>query len=445
MKKIALSFMLWIGMALTLPPAEAVPACVDCNVILLSLDTLAAAHLGIYGGSPDVSPNIDRFAKSARIYRNAYAPSPWTLPSHAAMLTGYYPWRMGVHDEHDPVPVDVPLLSELLKRAGYRTAALNSGLYVDREHGFARGFDSFVTSKEWKDAPWIVDEAVRWLKSNHTKKFFLFIHSYHPHEPLTPSDASLAKLDPDYKGSLKSMTEGDLIRLTLGKTSYSPEDLRRISKLYDAGILDLDRELGRFFEELNKLGLDKNTVIVLTSDHGQGFGEHGLWGLHTYDVYEELIRVPFVVKLPQASAKELDSPISLTDLVPSVLATLRLPYRSDFDGKPLPDEDSAITAERSIHAQTAINREFSLPYRLEVKPSDRKKSMAERLSIRKSNWGRIPRTEKSVRAGKYKLILKFDGTFELYDLEKDPSEKTNLSSQEPNVAHQLKTLMLQDR
>lgn len=426
------------------PKVKAAPPCNDCNVILISLDTVAAKHLDLSGSATSNAPQLSAFAKKARVYKAAYSTSAWTLPGHGAMLTGNYPWRLGLHDEKDALPQGVPTLAETLKTAGYKTAAFSTGYYIDPPHGFARGFDTFTKNREWKDGPWIVKQAQDWLTQNRHQKFFLFLHSYHAHEPFIPSESSLRQLDPHYKGALNGIRIISLIQLSMGKLKFPPSDLARLSVLYRAGILDLDQHLGRLFKSIEDFGLDKNTVILVTSDHGQGFGEHDLWGQHSYHVYEELVRIPLILRTPHITGGEIQSPVSLVDVTPTILAQINLKTSNYFDGQKLPEVDTATTQARTIFAQTSVNRVYGLPY-LEKEALASRYSTPGRFDIRKSNWGRVPFAEKMVRSGRYKLILRFDRSFELFDIAADPEEKKNIVADRPEVAHQLKTLMLQER
>jgi len=419
------------------------PSCLNCNVILISLDTVAAARLGVYGGSSKVSPSIDAFAASARTYKSAYSTSAWTLPAHAAMLTGFFPWRLGVNGEVDPLPHDTPLLAERLKAAGYLTGARSSGYYVTRHHGFHRGFDSFVKNedrKKWRDGAWIVDQATSFLNLNRQKKFFLFLHSFHAHAPFTPTEKARESVDSGYKGKIQSMPSKDLIRLTVGKDVATVEDQDRIRALYDAGINELDSELARLFKSIKDLGLDRNTVVVITSDHGEGLGGHGLWGYHAVNVYDELVRVPLIVKAPQVAAKTIESPVSLIDIVPTLLSILKIAPGTSFDGVVLPDEDDASSASRSVFAATSVSPDVLSHWAASAeKPRPSKQGPPY---IRTTPGRRLGVSEQMVRSGSHKLILKFDRSFELYDLSKDPGEIKNIYSEPSKIGEHLKSLLL---
>lgn len=424
-------------------PSLGVPACVNCNVILISLDTVAPARLGAYGGNPGVSPALDAFAKTSRVYKNAYSTSAWTHPAHTAMLTGFFPWRLGIFGEVDPLPPDTRLLSERLKAAGYRTAGRSSGFYVDKYRGFDRGFDSFVKNDDrtrWRDGVWIVDQAEAFLKKHRQEKFFLFLHSFHAHAPFTPNKKVVEAIDPKYKGSLHSMEYKDLIRLSLGRSSASVADQNRIRALYDAGIKELDTELARLFKLIKDMGLERNTIVVLTSDHGEGLGGHGLWGYHAVNVYDELVRVPLILKLPQAAAKSIESPVSIVDIVPTVLSALKIPLEDVFDGSMLPDDDDETSRARAVFAATSVSPEVLQHWAAAAEIPRPPRLGTPR--IRTSTGRLVGPSERMVRSGSHKLILKFDRSFELYDLSKDPGETKNIYASPSPTSEHLKSLLL---
>ena len=173
-------------------------SCPDCNVILISIDTLGAKHLGLYGGIRNTSPFLDTIAAERGIvFENAIAQASWTLPSHTAMLTGQYPADLGMWTPNDALPTEAKTIAEALQENGYQTQAFSNGSFIQPEWGFDQGFDSFsgnLAFKYWNDASQIFDEASEWLRASQNERFFLFIHSYHAHSPFTPTLESLKSL-----------------------------------------------------------------------------------------------------------------------------------------------------------------------------------------------------------------------------------------------------------
>ena len=344
------------------------------NILLLSIDTLRADHLGCYGYDRATSPNLDAFADSALRFENAYAPTPWTLPSHVAMLTGMHPYDLRIDNQWRKIPDEMRLLGEWLSDAGYQTAA-----FVDSRHegllgasrNFDRGFDRFEHGPHREpadgepamrfDMAATVDAAMEWLDRRSEAPFFLFLHTKSVHavpqdDPCRDSRClPYDKPEPfrfrfiaddqlPWTWSLAGRTAQEYLwavnsRILEGQVrpeAYDPERLAALVALYDNGIAYTDHHFGRLLDDLRGRGLLENTVVMVTSDHGEAFLEHGLF-LH-HEVYEPLLRIPLLVRLPDGrGAGEVIQPlVELADLVPSLLSWLGLPRPDHMTGRPLP-------------------------------------------------------------------------------------------------------------
>ena len=245
--------------------------CLDCNIILISVDTLRADHVGTYGYLKPTTPNIDKFANQAYVFENAYASSPWTLPSHTSMLTGFYPQKFHAELPTDILPENALTIAEILSENGYKTVAFSTGAFITRNQGFAQGFATFNELQNWQDAQEISQKSINWLNQNQKSKFFLFIHSFHTHDPYSPQDQFIKKIDSDYQGYLNSINISQIVDINTSKTNLSEYEKRRIVSLYDAEIAELDNYFGQFFKTLEDLKLMENTIIIITSDHGEEF------------------------------------------------------------------------------------------------------------------------------------------------------------------------------
>jgi arylsulfatase A-like enzyme len=413
--------------------------CKGCNVILISVDTLAAGHLGVYGSKVPTSPNIDRFAKSSRVYKNAYSTASWTLPAHGSMLTGYSPIPLQLLSAADRLPDKCPTLAALLKAQGYETKAITGGDFVGKGYGFSQGFESFNVSR-WIDES--SNELTEWLKGKHKKPFFLFLHTYAVHEPYQPSSESLNALDPHHQRKVDAIKSSRLYGTQRGKLQLQPREHEDLRLLYDASILDLDRGLTRLLETIHGVGLDYNTIVILTGDHGQELGEHGCWGCHGSTVYEEVVRVPIIWHQPGETGKELISPVSLTSIVPTVLRTLGLPPSPGLQELPLPESDSPSSQNLAIMAT-------SPPMLLNEDEDDfgRYDNISKNQDMHRPGkppgfhpFLEVLQTMFSIRVGKYKLIVDHrDSGVQLFDLEADPGEQTNVARKFPLVVLDLET------
>lgn len=295
------------------------------NIILISLDTLRADHLGTYGYELPTSPNIDSFAETAVVFEEAFAPSSWTLPSHAAMLSGQHPTQQPRTDEHFyRLPDEMELIAEVAARNGYLTAAYTDGVLVGGDIGFAQGFDRYYDGPGHVGAPQgtsteIFGRALEWIETRGHLPFFLFVHTYEvhwPHEPLEP-----------YRSQFVREAEAG---------EGAPDKRALELQLYDAEIAHTDHEVGRFMDALRAMGLFENTVVIVTSDHGEEFGERGhKWHMNT--VHRESLHVPLIVHLPSKSSApaRVQTAVSITDLFSTMLDVMGVTDLRRYDSHSL--------------------------------------------------------------------------------------------------------------
>ncbi|MBI4515864.1 MAG: sulfatase [Deltaproteobacteria bacterium] len=305
---------------------------------MICLDTLGAPHLSSFGNVSGVSPNIDKFLGQAFSFRRAYAQYPSTLSSHASLFTGLYPRSHGLYGEIDNSHLDKATLASVLAHHGYLTVAITEDAYVSSDFGFDTGFDWYdngeadFTQGFAGGAQATFDKASRWLDEygSHST-FFLFVHTYEVHAPYTIKDAparAIADLiAPDYRGTFSDFYPGRLPMLAhnSGRAPHSAADLTRLRALYAGEINYLDRLLGQFLLHLEATGLAGRTLIVLLSDHGEEFGEHGKIG-HGETLHNQVLHVPLGFRLPgRGSSASSESPVEIVDVMPTILELIAVP------------------------------------------------------------------------------------------------------------------------
>ncbi|MCB1057694.1 MAG: sulfatase [Acidobacteria bacterium] len=364
------------------------------NVLLLSVDTLRADHLGCYGYPKDTSPRLDRLAAEGIRYQTVWAPAPWTLPSHATMLTGVHAYDLGMRHKSSAIPEAAPHLAVALHDAGYDTAAWvdsSANGYVGAERGFGEGFDEYHHAPHAKDLTYkydmavTADRAIEWLrKRDGSRPFFVFLHtkSVHALPPNQPcidqrclpydkpapyrfhffpeSIATRVWSDPEMGQGQQYLwaLNASFLDGSRDPRGFPENDLAVLRGGYDDGIFYTDEVFGRLLDTLTELGLYDDTMIVVTADHGEGFLEHNL--LMHQEVYEQLIHVPLIIKpaggvpgkTPQETGAELPvvGPAELADVAPTVLSAVGVPVPEGVGGQPLPLERGAVLAPREIFA-----------------------------------------------------------------------------------------------
>ncbi|MHB8094092.1 MAG: sulfatase [Candidatus Aminicenantales bacterium] len=403
-------------------------------VILISLDTLRADHLGCYGYPRDTSPNMDRLAGDSVLFADTTAPSAWTLPSHMSLMTSLNSAGHGMNGVGRRLAVEIPTLAELLKNHGFYNTAFTGGGFVDGTLGFNRGFESYhkienPTSEEAAASLGVM--ANRWIEENLDRDFFLFLHTYQIHDPYDSEERFRSLFAAD-ESSYDSIYMGRLGFSRRRRFEPVPESMRRNwVDLYDSEIRAADEGLiGPLVAQLKALGIYDRTMIVLTSDHGDEFFEHGGW-LHSHSLYEEIVRVPLIVKFfgSRESGKRIADPVRLIDAAPTILEELGIPDRfPGADGKSL----LALAAGRG-----SARREERI-------------GMAE---VTAEIGGEHLPKKKAVRLGSFKLIinepfsaenLEFfspppppPAAVELFDLASDPGETRNLAAERPDLVRRL--------
>src|SRR5271165_6122954 len=306
----------------TLAAAQSAP---KINVVVITIDTLRADHLGCYGYSQIHTPNIDALAAEGTRFERAYTVVPVTLPSHTVIFTGTYPMLSGMHDfSANKLSPQQPTLASVLKQHGYATGAVIGAAVLDSRFGLNQGFDFYYDHFDFsrleesnldemeRPGNVVADLALDWLGKNSQKNFFLWVHLYDPHFPYNPPEPY--------------------------KHEYAAQP-------YDGEIAFADEQVGRVVRYLKEKGIYQNTVIVLCGDHGESLGEHGE-KTHGFFIYNATMHVPLIIRLPEnAGARTVSDPVSLVDLMPTVLRAVGLETPPQVQGRSLLPELRGDKAE----------------------------------------------------------------------------------------------------
>ncbi|MBP9144616.1 MAG: sulfatase-like hydrolase/transferase [Thermoanaerobaculia bacterium] len=373
------------------------------NIVWISLDTLRADHLGTYGYERPTSPNLDAFAARSLRFDWAISQAPWTRPSHRSMLTGVYPASRG--------GLDSPMIGEVLYRAGYQTFAVTGGGQVDSTLGFDRGFEIYRVD-DWIHQP---SRIVEWVRSRSERPYFLFLHCYETHEPYTHTRFAEGMPSGRLAGEFSKEIWNRL------RKRFSEEEMRYAEALYDGDIAYTDARIGEFFSGFEGAGELADSIIIVTSDHGEQFWEHGSWG-HGQNLHDHQIHVPLLVFLPESVKAELalksrgkgkgqpvtqgaiEDQVELIDLYPTLLELIGVGMDGPVNGRSL---------------VSVLAGQGSLPDR---------EAFAEHTNIKENE-------QKALRTPRYKFMVSIPRkssaatgeSYELFDLKRDPGEQKNLA------------------
>lgn len=339
-------------------------------VVLISLDTLRADHLEAYGYERETAPNLAALAREGLLFRTVCAQATQTLTSHKSLFTGKYPNTLMLEETgadlvdlanlgRDPHAYVVETfravrgtLPEAFRARGFHTAGITDGAWMSREVGFQHGFEVFDDSGGGLAA--VLPRGLAWLEALGQEPGFLFLHGYDIHCPYPtrePFDSAFCRDHARHLDLSDKCGKGALFGLEL-----APEDVDAVRDHYDAGILSADALLGEFLDGLRARGLYERALIVVTSDHGESLGERGLYG-HGGLTLEQLL-VPLIVKPPQAwelAPREIDEPVELVDLYPTLCALAGLPVPGDLDGRSLvPTLARGVPGRDYLVAQTTF-------------------------------------------------------------------------------------------
>ncbi len=416
------SFVLWGSPMLVGAAADARP-----NVVLISLDTVRADHLSLYGYSRPTTPHLAAWSRRwATVFDTAVASAPWTLPSHVSMLSGLDAVHHGVN-RHGPVPGDLNLLPQRFAAAGYETFATTAGVLLTPELGFARGFDEFRVRGRMESLPeWDaelgrgVNDTVAWVARHRDERFFLFFHTYEAHAPYQAREPFFG----EFGGRREQLNGGSPVWMEEAGFEhwvrplynlFSPEefaggreypkrvlsavDRDLVATLYDSGLAYIDSQMARLLEYMDVTGLLEDTVVVITADHGESLYEHGLVG-HS-SLYDHDLLVPLVVAAPidASRGRRVAQQVRSVDIAPTLAELAGLPAESEIDGR------SLVPFLRGEPAAPRDARSYAL-------------STTRGVSMRLGARGLKVIAQDTV-------FDPFRGGLEIYDLRQDPQELHN--------------------
>lgn len=412
------------------------------NVIVYMIDTLRADALGSYGAARPTR-RFDTLAAGGATFESVSATSPWTLPSVASLFTGLNLLEHGVIYDRDALNPEIPTLPEILEDAGYTTAAVTASLWVGERHHTDRGFQELHDVSPGR-GPWGIRAGTTsadanaivldWIERHASEPFFLYVHVIDPHQPYTPPDRLAQSFvrptgwepgDPRWRAA-RSPSDGrrppdvstsDVERMEPGERSRVIEVSRDI---YDAAVAHTDLQLGRLLDALERSELTERTLVVVVSDHGEEFLEHGFTG-HALSLYDEVIRIPLLFSQPGRipAGLRVAEPAGLIDVAPTVLSLAGLPVPESMDGIPL------------------LPREGGSPSRPFL--------LIRRVQGRRTPIPGVPDMN-GVALGRFKLIHNLgDPTgrpeWELFDRLDDPGERNNLAPSQPEQLAELQELL----
>lgn len=381
------------------------------NVLLIVIDTLRADKLGCYGNALGLSPNIDKLAGEGFLFEQAFSHAPWTLPATASLLSSWLPEEHGAFGRIPNVTAirpSTPLLSECLFNQGYETGAIINVPFLHEKYGLSRGFEMYdykqpeMSQKLARSAGEVTDLALSWIsdRKESGRPFFMLAHYFDPHLTYDPPAEFRRKFalvedhepDPSLFGSI-----GDMQNFRAGTISLSSIPLKRLEALYNAEIAYTDQEVGRLIRSLDEMGLRDSTIVVLTSDHGEEFRDHGGFE-HGHSHYDELLRIPLIFRNPAEIRKgRTASVVRHMDVAPTLCALAGVSAEPRFRGRLLDQLFEANSEQdRDVLAQTNL-------------------------------WGPPGPQMKSLRQDGYKYIEK-TGPDELYHVAGDSRELRNLAS-----------------
>jgi len=327
------------------------------NVLFILIDALRADHLGCYGYDRDTSPIIDEIAESGVTFENARSQASWTKPSIPSIFTGLYPIGHGVFTgstreedgrlTSDTLRDEFVTLAEMFEGEGYTTGAFINNVQIRAALGFDQGFA--VYKEGLGNAGQITDEVVDWMKGLGSDPFFAYVHYLDPHWPYTPPAEFLEAFPVEARGDLDfNASNWKTLEKSIKEKRFEPSnaDLDAMQSLYDAEILFTDSQVGRLLAELEQIGRLENTVLVITSDHGEAFMDHGGIG-HGTDLHRELLHVPLIVKVPGVRARRVDDPVELIDLMPTL---------AEVTGRVMPVDVAGVSLASVMNGQSVPER-----------------------------------------------------------------------------------------
>lgn len=445
------------------------------DVVVIVMDTVRAGNLSL---SSDIRELFATVSESSTAFRQTFTSAPWTLPSHASLFTGMTPSKHGAHAGHKKLDTTYTTLPEILSDQGYETVAVSNNTWISEEFGFDQGFETFYKTWQYVQSDtdlgkiaqmeegadmfieatkaifdgnpitnlanalygqffrkseddgakrtneWISD----WLSSREdTDPFFLFVNYLEPHLEYRPPEEHAREHLPDDVSYDEAMeVPQDAWEYIAGETEISNREFEILRSLYRAEISYLNERIDEVIRLLKEAGEWEDTLFIVTSDHGENIGEHGLMD-HQYSLYDTLIHVPLYIKGDRFDEVDTDQLIQLVDLPPTILDALGIEApkaREQFQGISFYPESG-----------TGQTREFAVAEYMAPQPS--MEALEKRVGKLPENVLKYDRSLRAIRTNQYKYIRGSDGSKELYDIQNDPEEMNNIAEEKSGITESL--------
>lgn len=387
-----------------IPPPE--------HIIIITLDAVRPDHLGAYGYSRDISPNIDRLARQGIVFLNAYANAPWTKPSVASLFSSHHPNIHRTVDRNHSLPEQVKTMAEMLKEKGFFTGFLNGGNPLIHEFRFDQGFD-FYEYRDSLDSAEVVRSLPSLLSEARGKRLFAYIHLMDTHLPyhLHDGNRELAARAP------RNYRPGEFLREDVWKATASgeltEEEKTHLTALYDEQTRYSDRTVGELTAALEAAGFLERSLLILTSDHGEELWDHNNYE-HAHSLYEEVLRVPLIMVSEHLAPARLKSRVRLVDILPSVMELVSPGFKGDgIAGRSVWRYLKKDNGKLPVFAAGTLHGD-------------------EKFCLIRDDWKVILNT-KDMTTNRPLIGFRAEDTAELYDLKTDPGERRNLREEKPKV------------
>lgn len=403
------------------------------NVVLIGIDTLRRDHVGCYGYGRPTTPNIDQWAAGGVVFEDAVSQAPWTLPSFSTIHTSLYPTQhgaggferaQGTYGNRMGSTV-IPLAMVLLKK-GYSTGAIVNAPALAPDFGVDKGFEYYDTSPRWdpRVADGTTEDALGWIDEHRDEPFFMFVHYFDPHLPYSPPKPYDTMYDPDYSGPISMSFDRETFNRVIPEINAkggaeAEAEWNHVRALYDGEITFTDREVGKLLDGLQERGLTGNTLVVLVSDHGEEFFDHGGFE-HGHTMYDELIKVPLIFALPGRipAGTRVSRQVRMLDVMPTILDFVGIESPARLEGvslKPLMLGEGEVAAEPGVLLPPGFSYSEAMLYGTE---------------------------KKCVTAYPWKVIYDMGtGQTMMFNLDSDPGELDDLAESKPEAGALLEEVL----
>jgi arylsulfatase A-like enzyme len=423
------------------------------GLIVIWADTLRSDHLDLYGYHRETAPHLKRMAAEGAVFEEHMVQGTWTKVSTPSLLTGLYPSSHGVADFTDRVPASAETLAEIFQKQGYATVQYSSVLFTGQFTNLHQGFDelhedtSLPDQRSSKTARIYVDRLIPWLEIHKDVPFFVFLHVTDPHDPFKPyppydsmwADPSKAEEHENNAMKVRNAIQDPLLkrfgmptRAELIQASIDPDEyLRHEMDWYDGSIRGMDAEIRRLLERLQELKLDRDTLIVFVSDHGEEFHEHGRM-FHGQSVYRELVRTPLIFRQPGVipAGSVIKETVENIDVMPTILEIFGFSTSQQLQGKSLmPLMLKGKSSPNEAHANARTGNPAFVEKAATSQAGGPPPRDTASVAIILDGWKLIHNTKRPAGSPEY----------ELYEVKSDSREQKNLAAEKPDIVRRLAT------